>query len=57
MTVQITDVKHLDKVMKSLRGVKGVLAVERARPSGKDTRRPRRRLSPRAGSVSGYSLS
>jgi GTP pyrophosphokinase len=37
VTVQISDVKHLDKVMKSLRGVKGVLGVERARPSGKET--------------------
>ncbi len=34
VTVQISDVKHLEKVMKSLRGVKGILAVERARPTG-----------------------
>jgi GTP pyrophosphokinase len=30
MTVEITDLKHLEKVVKSLRGVAGVLAVERA---------------------------
>jgi GTP pyrophosphokinase len=30
MTVEIRDVKHLEKVMKSLRGVEGVLDVERA---------------------------
>lgn len=30
MTVEISDLKHLEKVMKSLRGVTGVLAVERA---------------------------
>lgn len=30
LTVEIKDVKHLEKVMKSLRGVEGVLAVERA---------------------------
>ncbi|HEY6358530.1 MAG TPA: TGS domain-containing protein, partial [Vicinamibacterales bacterium] len=30
MTVEITDVKHLDRVMKAIRGVDGVLAVERA---------------------------
>ncbi len=30
MTVEISDLKHLEKVMKSLRGVEGVLGVERA---------------------------
>ena len=30
MTVQISDLKHLEKVVKSLRRVSGVLAVERA---------------------------
>ena len=30
MTVEITDVKHLDRVMKALRSIDGVLAVERA---------------------------
>jgi GTP pyrophosphokinase len=30
MTVEIRDVKHLEKVIKSLRGVEGVLDVERA---------------------------
>ena len=30
MTVEVNDLKHLDKVMKSLRGVDGVLNVERA---------------------------
>jgi GTP pyrophosphokinase len=30
MTVEISDLKHLEKVMKSLRGVEGVLDVERA---------------------------
>jgi GTP pyrophosphokinase len=30
MTVEIQDLKHLEKVMKSIRGVDGVLAVERA---------------------------
>jgi GTP pyrophosphokinase len=29
MTVEINDLKHLEKVMKSLRGVNGVLGVER----------------------------
>jgi GTP pyrophosphokinase len=29
VTVEISDLKHLEKVIKSLRGVKGVLAVER----------------------------
>jgi GTP pyrophosphokinase len=31
MTVEINDVKHLDKVMRSLKSVEGVLAVERTR--------------------------
>jgi hypothetical protein len=30
MTVEIADVKHLDRVIKALRGVEGVVAVERA---------------------------
>ena len=30
MTVEINDLKHLEKVIKSLRGVDGVLNVERA---------------------------
>ena len=30
MTVEITDVKHLEKVIKSLSGVAGVIGVERA---------------------------
>ena len=30
MTVEISDVKHLERVMKSLRNIEGVLAVERA---------------------------
>jgi GTP pyrophosphokinase len=30
MTVQISDLKHLEKVMKSLKSVEGVLGVERA---------------------------
>jgi GTP pyrophosphokinase len=30
MTVEITDLKHLEKVIKSIRGVDGVLGVERA---------------------------
>src|SRR5262249_15783276 len=30
MTVEINDLKHLEKVIKSLRGVEGVLGVERA---------------------------
>jgi GTP pyrophosphokinase len=30
MTVEISDVKHLEKVMKSLKNIEGVLAVERA---------------------------
>jgi guanosine-3',5'-bis(diphosphate) 3'-pyrophosphohydrolase len=34
MTVEITDVKHLEKVIKSLRGVAGVIAVERAGRAG-----------------------
>ena len=32
MTVEISDVKHLERVMKSVRDVDGVLAVERAGP-------------------------
>ncbi len=30
MTVEIQDLKHLEKVMKSIRGVDGVIEVERA---------------------------
>ena len=30
MTVQIRDVKHLDRVIRALRGIDGVTAVERA---------------------------
>jgi (p)ppGpp synthase/HD superfamily hydrolase len=30
MTVEINDVKHLQKVIKSLRSIEGVLDVERA---------------------------
>jgi len=29
MTVEISDVKHLDKVIKSIKGVQGVIGVER----------------------------
>jgi GTP pyrophosphokinase len=34
MTVEISDLKHLEKVMKSLRGVDGVIDVERAGRAG-----------------------
>ena len=34
MTVEISDLKHLEKVMKSLRGVEGVLGVERTGRAG-----------------------
>jgi guanosine-3',5'-bis(diphosphate) 3'-pyrophosphohydrolase len=34
MTLEITDLKHLEKVIKSLRGVDGVLDVERAGRAG-----------------------
>src|SRR5688572_30335144 len=34
MTVEISDLKHLEKVMKSLRAVDGVIDVERARRAG-----------------------
>ena len=30
MTVEISDLKHLEKVIKSLKGIEGVLDVERA---------------------------
>jgi GTP pyrophosphokinase len=36
MTVEITDLKHLEKVIKSLRAVEGVLGVERAGRPGRD---------------------
>ena len=29
MTVEISDVKHLERVIKSIKGVQGVLGVER----------------------------
>ena len=35
MTVEISDLKHLEKVMKSLRAVDGVLDVERAAGAGR----------------------
>jgi GTP pyrophosphokinase len=38
MTVEINDVKHLEKVIKSLRGVEGVLDVERGGTRGLDQR-------------------
>jgi GTP pyrophosphokinase len=38
MTVEIQDLKHLEKVMKSIRGVEGVLGVERAVTRSGDTR-------------------
>jgi (p)ppGpp synthase/HD superfamily hydrolase len=34
MTVEIRDVKHLDKVIKSIKGIDGVLGVERATRQG-----------------------
>jgi hypothetical protein len=34
MTVEISDLKHLEKVIKSLRGVDGVIGVERAGRGG-----------------------
>ena len=34
VTVEISDLKHLEKVIKSLRGVEGVLDVERAGRAG-----------------------
>ena len=40
MTVEIRDVKHLEKVIKSIKGVQGVLGVERTRERSR-----RRRLS------------
>jgi GTP pyrophosphokinase len=30
MTIEITDLKHLEKVIKAVRGVEGVLGVQRA---------------------------
>ena len=36
MTVEISDLKHLEKVIKSLRGVDGVLGVERAAQADRD---------------------
>jgi guanosine-3',5'-bis(diphosphate) 3'-pyrophosphohydrolase len=33
MTVEIKDVKHLEKVIKSIKGVEGVIGVERAAPA------------------------
>jgi len=40
VTIEISDMKHLEKVMKSLRGVPGVIAVERARAVPLDLSRP-----------------
>jgi GTP pyrophosphokinase len=34
VTIEISDLKHLEKVIKSLRGVEGVLGVERAGRAG-----------------------
>src|SRR5205809_591787 len=34
MTIEITDLKHLEKVIKAVRGVDGVLGVQRARRAG-----------------------
>ncbi len=45
VTVQITDMKHLEKVMKSLRGVKGMVSVDRAR-SDEETEATGREDSP-----------
>ena len=45
MTVEISDLKHLEKVIKSLRAVDGVLDVER---TGGPARRRRSRLSYRS---------
>jgi GTP diphosphokinase / guanosine-3',5'-bis(diphosphate) 3'-diphosphatase len=38
MTIEISDLKHLEKVIKSLRAVDGVLGVERAGRAGLDSR-------------------
>ena len=38
MTVEISDLKHLEKVIKSLRGVDGVIGVERAGRAAGDRR-------------------
>jgi GTP pyrophosphokinase len=40
VTVEIGDMKHLEKVMKSVRAVKGVLSVDRARAVPKETGPP-----------------
>jgi GTP pyrophosphokinase len=34
LTVEISDVKHLDKVMRAIKNVPGVMSVERMRPGG-----------------------
>jgi GTP pyrophosphokinase len=34
MTVEISDLKHLEKVIKAVRGVEGVIGVERAGRAG-----------------------
>jgi GTP pyrophosphokinase len=34
VTIEITDLKHLEKVMKAVRGVEGVLGVQRAGRAG-----------------------
>ena len=48
VTVEISDLKHLEKVIKSLRGVDGVLGVERA---GRARRAGRRRRQGRRSDV------
>jgi GTP pyrophosphokinase len=40
VTIEISDMKHLEKVMKSLRGIPGVLGVERARAVPLDLSQP-----------------
>ena len=46
VTVEISDLKHLEKVIKSLRGVDGVLDVERAGRAGAGRRQEERRSPP-----------
>jgi len=40
VTVEISDLKHLEKVMKSLRSVRGVRSVERTRAEPRETGAP-----------------
>jgi GTP pyrophosphokinase len=40
VTIEISDMKHLEKVMKSLRGIPGVLSVDRARAVPLDLSQP-----------------